>query len=71
MKRTMSLELTEEVWTALYQVLNYHWLDEYRHYCGCKRAERAGHIFESLRAVRNWLEGAERKLHEAPFVDWP
>ncbi len=55
-EKTIGLELTQDVWTALYRVLNYQWGDEYRDYCACSEHDRPGHIFESMRLVRHWLD---------------
>lgn len=62
-----TLEVTAEIWPALYRILNYLWGDEYRDYCSRKPAERHGHIFESLRQVKHWLED----VPQTAIVDGP
>lgn len=48
--------IPEAVRIALEQVLGYAMPDEAEHYAGLPAEERSGHIYESLLAVRHWLD---------------
>lgn len=65
----MGVEMTSEVWTALYRILGYHWHDEYLDYRALSPKDRAGHIFESLRTVKRWLEDVPQDAEEVHAKD--
>lgn len=44
-----------EVLEALWRALEYLWEDEQAHYRLARKPE--GHVFESLRVIREWLDG--------------
>jgi hypothetical protein len=64
MEPVMTLEVNEKIWTALRHVLNYHWGELYRDYWARRPAERHGHVFESVRLVKHWLEEVPQQKNE-------
>ncbi|MEZ6117124.1 MAG: hypothetical protein R3C28_11200 [Pirellulaceae bacterium] len=52
--KQVTREINEAVLVAIEELVDYLWDDEERGYRDCD--DKAGHVFESVRTVRSWLD---------------
>jgi hypothetical protein len=51
-----TLPVPQEFVGAVREVLDYLWDEERRQYGECTKGSQAGHVFESLRRIKQWLD---------------